>query len=122
MVYNTGKRNTPAQPQRIMRKIESLMIAAIENDERWQSGNTAVIPGWEGTSDVYLHGNLIATIGDTWVQLFDGDHRTATTKSRLNAILSAYGADGERVFQRAGEWFLNQGSAVIPFISGMRLV
>jgi len=122
MVYNTNKRDNPAQLQRIMRKIESLMIAAIENDERWQSGNTAVIPGWEGTSDVYLHGNLIATIGDTWVQLFDGDHRTATTKSRLNAILSAYGADGERVFQRAGEWFLNQGSAVIPFISGMRLV
>ena len=51
-----------------MRKIETQMVAAIQNDERWSSANTTVIPGWEGTSDVYLHGSRIATIGQDWMQ------------------------------------------------------
>jgi hypothetical protein len=104
-----------------MRKIESLMNEAINEALNWKSGNTEVVS--EGKiSRVFLHGNQIATIGENFVQLFDGKHQTATTKSRLNAILFAHGIDGERVFQKAGQWFLNSKQfGTIPFFSGMRL-
>lgn len=104
-----------------MRKIESLMNEAIIEALNWKSGNTEVVS--EGKiSRVFLHGNQIATIGENFIQLFDGKHQTATTKSRLNAILFAHGIDGERVFQKAGQWFLNSKQfGTIPFFSGMRL-
>jgi hypothetical protein len=53
--------------------------------------------------------------------LFDGGWQTPTTKSRLNAILSAHGVDGEYIFQKKGLWFLNFEGSPIPFFSGMRL-
>jgi len=114
---------TPLRPfyLPLMRKIETQMIAAVQNDERWASANTTVIPGWEGTSDVYLHGNLIATIGEDWMQLFDGGYQSKTTKSRLNALLSAFGMDGEYVFQKNFQWFVNYQGSPIPFFDGMRL-
>ena len=74
---------------------------------------------------MYLHGNKIAEIGDTFIRLFDGDHQTNTTKSRLNAILSEHGECGDKVFAkelrlvRANEHF--QGLTVVPFFSSMRL-
>ena len=104
-----------------MRKIEQQMIEAIRNDQRWAGGNTTVVLGWEGTSDVYLHGNRIATVGDTWIQLFDGGYQSKTTKSRLNALLSAFGMDGEYVFQKNFQWFVNYNGSPIPFFDGMRL-
>jgi len=104
-----------------MRKIEQQMIAAVQNDQRWSSANTTVIPGWEGTSDVYLHGNLICTIGEDWMQLWDGGHQSKTTKSRLNALLAAFGVDGERVFAKDFTWYLQQEGGPVPFFSGMRL-
>jgi hypothetical protein len=82
-----------------MRKIEQRMNAAIIAERDWQQGNTAVINN-EDCTEVLLHGNKIAEIGDTYVQLFDGGHRTATTKSRLNAILKVHCIEGECVFQR----------------------
>ena len=106
---------------KIMRKIETQMIAAVQNDQRWSSANTTVVPGWEGTSDVYLHGSRIATIGQDWMQLFDGGYQSKTTKSRLNALLSAFGMDGEYVFQKNFQWFVNYNGSPIPFFDGMRL-
>lgn len=104
-----------------MRKIESLMNDAITNKKDFKSANTEVI-ACSNVSDVYLHGNLIARIGETWIELFDGGWQTVTTKSRLNAILSVHGLPGEGVFQKKGQWFLNYaGNGVIPFFSGMRL-
>jgi hypothetical protein len=72
-------------------------------------------------TDVFLHGNLIARIGETWIELFDGGHQTNTTKSRLNAILAEHGVPGERVFQKNFDWFVSQAGGAIPFFSGMRL-
>ena len=72
-------------------------------------------------SDVYLHGNLIARIGETWIELFDGGYQSNTTKSRLNAILSEFGLPGEGVFQKNFQWFVNYNGSPIPFFSGMRL-
>ena len=103
-----------------MRKIEQQMIAAIQENKDLKIANTEVI-SCTNVSDVYLHGNLIARIGETWMELFDGGHQTKTTKSRLNALLSAFGMDGEYVFQKNFQWFVQYDGAPIPFFSGMRL-
>lgn len=103
-----------------MRKIEQQMITAIKNNKDLKVANTEVIT-YTNSSDVYLHGNLIARIGETWIELFDGGYQTNTTKSRLNAILSAFGMDGERVFAKNFDWFVSYNGSPIPFFSGMRL-
>jgi hypothetical protein len=106
-----------------MRKIESQMNAAIKAGRDWKCDNTEVIC-CSHVSDVFLHGNQIARIGETWIELFDGGYQSATTKSRLNAILSGNGETGDRVFQKAGKWFVQlnsvQGLTTVPFFSGMR--
>jgi hypothetical protein len=103
-----------------MRKIETLMNKAIQQEIDWKLDNTEVI-SCSNVTDVFLHGNLIARIGETWLELFDGGWQTATTKSRLNAILAAHGCPGERVFQQKGQWFITINGAKVPFFSGMRL-
>ena len=104
-----------------MRKIERLMNAAITAGKDFKMANTEVV-SCSHVSDVFLHCNLIARIGETWIELFDGGHQTNTTKSRLNAILSEHGIPGERVFQKNFDWFFSsQQFGTIPFFSGMRL-
>jgi hypothetical protein len=105
----------------IMRKIEALMNDAISASTDWKSGNTVVQTDKDNVSRVFLYENQIATIGENFIELYDGNHQTATTKSRLNAILSKHGMAGECVFQKKDEWFVNYDGAVIPFFSGMRL-
>ena len=109
-----------------MRKIESLMNDAISSNANWQSGNTSVsFNEEENVSVVRLHGNKIAVVGDTFIRLFDGGWQTNTTKSRLNAILAEHGDDGDCVFQKNFDWFVNintrQGITTVPFFSSMRL-
>ena len=103
-----------------MRKIELQMCDAIKNSVDFKSANTEVI-SCTNVSDVYLHGNLIARIGETWIELFDGGYQTKTTKSRLNAILKEFGMDGEKVFAKNFDWFVQYNGSPIPFFSGMRL-
>ena len=104
-----------------MRKIETQMNAAIQNEIDWQKDNTKV-QNDNGVSSVFLYGKLIAKVGDTWLQLFDGGYQTATTKSRLNAILTAHGIGSEGVFQQAGTWFFRDAmGGKLPFFSGMRI-
>jgi len=109
-----------------MRKIETQMNAAITNGKCWKSDNTEVFTNDNNASLVYLHGNLIAIITDNSITMFDGGWQTNTTKSRLNAILSEHGIDGEYIYQKAGTWYLNMKNAKgedlqVPFFSGMRL-
>jgi hypothetical protein len=103
-----------------MRVIERQMNRAILNQKDWKNANTQVI-NYSNCSDVFLFGNLIARIGETWIELFDGGVQSATTKSRINALLKEHGCENEYVFQRKGEWFLNYQGAPIPFFSGIRL-
>jgi hypothetical protein len=110
----------------ILRKIETQMNDAITNNVNWQSGNTSVHFEEEtGISVVRLHGNKIAEVGDTFIRLFDGGFQSVTTKSRLNAILEEHGEKGDRVFQKAFDWFVQmntvQGLTTVPFFSSMRL-
>jgi hypothetical protein len=102
------------------RLIEKQMNEAISKEIDWKKDNTEVI-NYSNCSDVFLYGNLIARIGETWLELFDGGYQSVTTKSRLNAILAAHGADNEYVFQKKGQWFVQYNGAPIPFFSGMRL-
>ena len=106
-----------------MRKIETQMNTAIANGINWQSANTAVTYDEQSdVSRVYLHGNHIATIGEGFIELYDGGWQSNTTKSRLNAILESNGLPGERVYQKAFVWCVRlQDDTSIPFFSGMRL-
>jgi len=102
------------------------MNNAISNQIDWQSGNTSVtFNEEENLSVVRLHGNKIAEVGDNFIRLFDGDHQTATTKSRLNAILSEHGETGDKVFAKNFDWYVQmntvQGLTTVPFFSSMRL-
>lgn len=87
-----------------MRKIEHQMVAAIKAGKDFKLANTEVI-ACSNVTDVFLHGNLIARLGETWIELFDGGWQSQTTKSRLNSILRAFGLPSEGVFQKKGEWF-----------------
>ena len=104
-----------------MRLIERLMNRAINDCKNWCNGNTQVTYSPErDASYVMLHGNHIATIGETWVELYNCGWQSNTTKSRINAILSAHG-NGERVFQHKFQWFVSTKEGTIPFSEGMRL-
>jgi hypothetical protein len=102
-----------------MRKIESQMNNAILNEKDWKSTNTQVI-NIDGVSFVYLYNNLIAMVADTFLELFDGGYQTVTTKSRLNAILSAHG-NGERVYSKNFNWFVSTTDGEVPFNNGIKL-
>ena len=106
-----------------MRKIEQQMNAAIRDSRNWQCHNTSVTFDPETQeSKVFLHGNHIATIGEDFVQIFDGGWQSKTTKSRLNAILKEHGIGDESVFQKNFQWFFHSSQfGTIPFFSGMRL-
>ena len=102
-----------------MRKIETLMNQAITQEKDWKLDNTEVV-NIEGVSFVYLYNNLIAMIGDTWLELFDGGHKTATTKSRLNAILKEH-SNNESVYQKNFEQFVSTKYGDIAFNDGIKL-
>jgi hypothetical protein len=104
-----------------MRVIEREMNAAITEQREWKKDNTMVTNN-NGVSFVFLHGNLIAEVGENFVKLHDGGWQTNTTKSRLNAILRVHGIGSEGVFQKQHVWhFRCADGSVIPFFSGMRL-
>jgi len=115
-----------------MRIIEKMMNRAILNSENWSKDNTRVeYDAQNEISRVYLHGNLIAEIGECFVTLYDGGWQTPTTKSRINAILAEHGVPGEYVFQQNFQWFVRtvqgvkvsdkEGFRTVPFVSGMVL-
>ena len=103
-----------------MRVIEKQMNDAISNETDWKKDNTQVI-NVEGVSFVYLYNNLIAMVGETWLELFDGGYQSNTTKSRLNAILSAHG-NGERVYQKNFNWFVSTNEGEVPFNGSIKLL
>jgi hypothetical protein len=102
-----------------MRVIEKQMNQAISKEIDWKKDNTEVI-NIEGVSFVYLYNNLIAMVGDTWLELLDGGHQSNTTKSRLNAILKEHGS-GEYVYQKNFQWFVSTINGDVPFNDGIKL-
>lgn len=104
-----------------MRIIEQQMNTAINKCIDWKNGNTSVTYSPErDASYVYLHGNHIATIGETFIELYTCGYYTNTTKSRLNAILSEHG-NGARVYQKQFGWFVSDRGNTVTFTEGMVL-
>ena len=104
-----------------MRKIESEMNAAVLSRTNFSKANTSVSIN-DRIANVYLHGNLIARVGDSFVQILDGGWQSVTTKSRLNALLSEVTNDGG-VFQKDFTWYYNSSKVgTVPFMSGMEAV
>ena len=92
-----------------MRKIESQMCQAIQKNINWKLKNTEVTIDEEtNTSSVYLHGNLIATVTDNDMTIYDGGWQSVTTKSRLNALCDEFCIAGEGVFQSNFAWYVRK--------------
>ena len=103
-----------------MRKIEALMNDAVANNRDWQNANTSVVYCPENDeSRVYLHGNHIATVGDNFLQVFDGGWQSNTTKSRLNALIDRFcNAVTDGVYQRQHVWYLKDNKVEREFTNG----
>ena len=103
-----------------MRKIEQQMNDAVANNKDWQSANTSVHYCEEnGESIVRLHGNKIAVIGDDFLQIFDGGYQSATTKSRLNALIDRFcNAVTDGVFQKDYQWYIRDNKVTQDFSNG----
>ncbi len=83
------------------------MCSAVVNKNDWRKDNTEVM--YSPSRDVccvYLHKNLIATINNDTVEVYDGGWQSNTTKSRLNALCDAFCIAGERVFQKDFTWYV----------------
>ena len=92
-----------------MRKIEKQMCEAIQANKNWSNANTSVIFDPEtNNSNVYLYGNLIATVTDTDMTIFDGGRQSVTTKSRLNALCDYFCIAGEGIFQKNFQWYVRK--------------
>jgi len=101
-----------------MRKIETQMNDAIKGNANWKLKNTTVTTT-DGVSEVRLHGNLIAKVGDDFVTVFDGGWQSTTTKSRLNAIINEFcNAFTDGVFQKDFAWYVRDNKVVSDFVNG----
>ena len=94
------------------------MNNSIRNGQDFCYSNTMVTH--EGRDAlVYLHGNHIATVGDTFLTIFDGGWQSNTTKSRLNALINEFcNAYTDGVFQKNLEWFISTADGVQDFVNG----
>lgn len=108
----------------VMRLIERQMVDAIKEGKDWRKDNTKVVQFYNDkdypvVTSVFLHGNKIAEIDATTVEIYDGGWQTNTTKSRLNAIINGL-CDGTRcgVFQKNYEWFITDNNETVEFEHG----
>lgn len=93
-----------------MRKIESQMLLAIHNRKDWSSGNTRVSVTYFAhgaeiidRATVYLHNSPIAEITPNSVTVNNCGYKTATTKSRISAIL--HELCGAGLYQKNFKWY-----------------
>ena len=96
------------------------MCSAVHNSENWSNANTSVsFNEEENVSVVRLHGNKIATVGDDYVEIFDGGYQSVTTKSRLNALINEFcSAYTDGVFQKNYQWFVRDNNVIKEFTNG----
>lgn len=103
-----------------MRKIERQMIHAINcPGKRWKNNNTQV--RWSNDQtyvEVLLHDHIIASIN--WAKnravISACGWETATTKSRLNALLSDL-VPGARINAKDFDWFFTYNDKTVEFAS-----
>ena len=104
-----------------MRKIERQMNEAIRAGNNFSSSNTMVKHSGKDT-EVFLHGNHIATVTNDALTLFDGGWQSNTTKSRLNALINEF-CDGTKtgVFQKNWNWFVRAFGVTTVFHNGISI-
>ena len=102
-----------------MRKIESEMNAAIKSKINFSKANTSVSYDVDtDESNVYLHGNHIATAGPNFLHIFDGGWQSVTTKSRLNALINEFcDAFTCGVYQKDFTWYVTDRGTTHQFDS-----
>jgi hypothetical protein len=114
-----------------MRLIEEQMLAAIRTGRDWRSGNTSV--SWSHKSSTFggsqavirLHENRIGIYQPStgFLNISDGEGwRTATTKSRLNALLELIPGRRLCVFQWKGEWKFQRHDGTAEPWQGWRVI
>jgi hypothetical protein len=90
-----------------MRKIESQMLQAIRTGKSWELDNTRVHMDGFGNWKVYLFNNLICDKFGGQLSVYT-IHQTATTKSRLNAILRTY--CDKSIYQKDYIWYYSDNT------------
>ena len=83
------------------RKITQEACYAFENLGEYKKSNTEVRKINDVSSEMYLHGNLIAYSNADGIYISNGGWSSNTTKERLN------GLTGVRIHQTNFQWFLN---------------
>ena len=91
-----------------MRKIEREMIEALKEHRYFRKSNTTVLE-----NVVILHDNCIFKIEQGTVIFNSCGWYSATTKSRLNAIMHWLGMG--HIEQKKYKWFYTDGASTIPF-------
>lgn len=95
-----------------MRIIEKRMVEAIRSGKSIRCGNTEVCAHGPQSWSVYLHGNHIARASATHAFEFTlAGWPTATTRSRINALLRELGPARARVYQQRDEQFYTRDVA-----------
>lgn len=89
-----------------MRAIEKKMIEAIIAHRNYNGGNTRVVSNSEN-STVFLFDFPIAEINNKIVKINNQGFKTATTKSRLNAILKVF-CNNLYIYQRNFTWMITE--------------
>jgi len=84
-----------------MRQITEQAVNAFYNWEKFNKQNMRIEPIESGGAKMYLHDNLIASIGPMGLYISNAGWATNTTKERLNALT------GVSIYQKDFEWFLN---------------
>jgi len=95
-----------------MRKITAVAVENFYNLTPYRNGNTSVSVVTKNgvtTSQLILHGSVIAKYNPSskYDRLYINDcgFRTATTKERINGVLSRCDAS---VFQKSGWWYIKE--------------
>ena len=96
-----------------MRKIESDLIKAFSLGREFKSGNTT-LENTDHGQVIRLHGNKIAQLDGSTLYLTSAGWETATTKSRLNAVLSHL-VPGARIYSKDFIWYLDINYYVVKF-------
>ena len=97
-----------------MRKIERMMLTAIQNGYPVKVDNTRVCTDNNGIR-IYLRANMIAAVYDNRIEIQDCGHQSNLTKSRINVLLSQF-TNGARITQKNFQWFLYNNGQQTPWV------
>jgi CO dehydrogenase nickel-insertion accessory protein CooC1 len=95
-----------------MRKVSREVITAFLNGQSKKNSNTST----DGNT-LYLFGNKIAEKINDLICVYDGGHRSVTTKERLDSLISLMEEDGtyliyvDRIFQKNYDWYFTYNNS-----------